>query len=293
MATALITSVAQNTALADLDEALELLLRRELASTGFEGVVIAFDAPDREWAKALTQPTLNLFLYDLRENHQRRGATWSGGTEDGRRTETRPPLWLDASYTLTAFSRAVQDEHRLLSQALTALSTYPELPDDVLQQGPLGALHQEFGALHTRVGHPRHDATPDFWTAVGGPYKLSFHYIVTVPFPSGAVLHRGRPVHAQRLGVGEHPKRRPELEERVRVAGSVVEADGAAVAEAWVTVRGLGRVCETDPLGHFSFTGVPPGSHAVLVRDRSGREAEALLEVPGAMLLVTMPPAGG
>jgi hypothetical protein len=291
MSTALITSVTQNTALADLDEALELLLRRELASTGFEGVAIAFDAPDREWAKALTQPTLNLFLYDLRENHQRRGATWSGGTEDGRRTETRPPLWLDASYTLSAFSRAVQDEHRLLSQALTVLSTYPELPDDVLP-APLGGLRREFGALHTRVGHPRHDATPDFWTAVGGPYKLSFHYIATVPFPSGAVLHRGRPVHAQRLGVGDHLARRPELVERSRVAGTVADGGGAAVAQAWVTIRGLGRVCETDALGRFFFSGVPPGSHAVLVRDRSGREVEALLEVPGEMLAVIMPATG-
>lgn len=289
---ALITTVAPNTALADLDDALELLLRHELASTGFDGVAIAFDAPDREWAKALTQPTLNLFLYDLRENRQRRGAAWDGGTEEGRRVETRPPLWLDASYTLTAFSRAVQDEHRLLSQALTALSSYPDLPDDVLG-GPLAGAYQQFGALHTRVGHPRHDATPDFWTAVGGPYKLSFHYIVTLPFPSGSILHRGPPVQAQRVAVGDRRTRRPDLEERSRVAGSVVNADGSGAAEVWVTLRDLGRMCETDSLGRFSFTGVPSGSHAVRARDRSGREAGGTLQIPGELLVITLPPIAG
>ncbi|HWF34407.1 MAG TPA: Pvc16 family protein [Solirubrobacteraceae bacterium] len=288
----MITTVAPNTALADLDDALELLLRRELSGTGFEGVAIAFEAPDREWAKALTQPTLNLFLYDLRENRQRRAAAWEGGSEDGRRVETRPPLWLDASYTLTAFSRAVQDEHRLLSQALTALSSYPDLPEDVLG-GPLAGACQQFGKLHTRVGDPGHDATPDFWTAVGGPYKLSFHYIVTVPFPSGSVLHRGPPVQVQRVSVGDRLTRRPDLEERSRVAGSVVERDGSGVAEVWVTLRDLGRVCESDPLGRFSFTGIPPGSHPVLARDRSGRETEAILEVPGELLVITLPPAAG
>lgn len=292
MSTAFSTNVAANTALADLDEALAILLRRELASTGFDGIVIAFDAPDREWAKALTQPTLNLFLYDLRENRKRRATTWDAASENGRRVETRPPLWLDASYTLTAFSREVQDEHRLLSQALTALASYPELPSEVLP-GPLGGLRQQFGGLHTRVGQPGHDATPDFWSAVGGPYKLSFQYIVTLPFPSGSTLHRGPPVHTQHLVVGDRLARRPGLEERSRVGGRVVDAGGAAVAEAWVSLRDLGRVSETDSLGQFAFTGVPPGSHAVLVRDRSGREAEGRLEVPGEMLVVTLPVAGG
>ena len=39
--------VPLNTAIADLDEAVRLLLKRELAKHGFEGVEIAFDAPSR------------------------------------------------------------------------------------------------------------------------------------------------------------------------------------------------------------------------------------------------------
>ena len=180
----LVTSVSLNTSLAELDEALRTLLQRELTGTGFDGIAVAFEAPDREWAATVTQPTLNLFLYDLRENRERRKAGWDGSSNGEATIETRPPLWLDASYTLSAFSRAVEDEHRLLSQALTALSSYPELPDEILP-APLAGLRQQFGALKARAD-PRHDATPDFWHAVGGVQAL-------VP------LHRDAPVPV-RLG---------------------------------------------------------------------------------------------
>jgi len=196
----LTTGVSLNTSLADLDEALAALLRRELAQVGFPAVAVAFEAPDRAWGATVTRPTLNLFLYDLRENTQRRRSQWDRGEADGRRTETRPPLWLDASYTLTAWSRAVEDEHRLLSQAIAALHGYPELPTDVLPSALARALEQ-VGPLRTRVGDPELDASADFWTAVGGPYKVSLHYIVTVPFPSGVVLHRGPPVRSPQLRI--------------------------------------------------------------------------------------------
>ena len=63
---ALIVDVPLNTTLADLDETLRTLLRRELERHGFDGVEIAFDAPAREWSGQLSSPTVNLFLYDLR-----------------------------------------------------------------------------------------------------------------------------------------------------------------------------------------------------------------------------------
>jgi hypothetical protein len=284
---ALVTRVGLNTSLADLDEALRVLLVRELTGTGFDGVAVAFEAPDRDWAARINQPTVSLFLHDLRENRQRRKTAWDAASENGRRQETRPPLWLDASYTLSAFSRAVEDEHRLLSQALTALSSYPELPDEVLPSA-LASLRQQYGPLGARVGDPRNDAAPDFWTAVGGPYKLSFHYIVTVPFPSFSVLHRGPPVRAQVLRVGDRAGERPALEERTRVGGHVVDGAGEPVAGAWVVLRDLGRVAETGPDGRFTFTRVPPGSHALLARDRDGHEVEGRFDVPGASPVLTL-----
>ena len=67
---ALVVDVPLNTMLADLDETLRVLLKRELARHGVDGVEVAFDAPARDWSSQLSGPTVNLFLYDLRESHE-------------------------------------------------------------------------------------------------------------------------------------------------------------------------------------------------------------------------------
>jgi hypothetical protein len=274
------TTVAVNTSLADLDDSLSALLRRELQATGFDSIAVAFDTPNREWAATVSQPTINLFLYELRENRTRRQAQWgagNGGAE--RRTEVRPPVWLDACYTLTAFSRAVEDEHRLLSQAISTLAAFPELPQNVLQSTTLSALHQEFGPFKSRLGDPRQDAVPDFWASIGGPYKLSLNYIVTLPFPSGAVLQRGRPVSTRQLNVADRSAPRGGLEEHLTVGGIVVDLDGQPVPGAWAFLQELGRACATDASGRFSFNHVKPGTYVVDVRAADGREGHDSIAV--------------
>src|SRR5438270_11639256 len=111
-----VVRVPLNTMLADLDETLRSLLKRELATHGFAGVEIAFDAPDKEWSAQLSTPTVSLFLYDLREAQDLRPIEWRDVQTNGGTQELRPPLRVDASFAVTAWTREVQDEHRLLSQ---------------------------------------------------------------------------------------------------------------------------------------------------------------------------------
>src|SRR5262249_34687396 len=101
--------VPLNTMLADLDESLRTLLKRH----GFDGVEIVFDAPARDWAAMLTSPTVNLFLYNLREASRPRATDWAEQEANGRTTNVRPPLRVDAAFAVTAWTRAVEDEHRL------------------------------------------------------------------------------------------------------------------------------------------------------------------------------------
>src|SRR3954467_5056022 len=116
--------------LADLDETLRGLVRSELERHGFEGVDIAFDAPSREWSGQLSKPTVNVFLYDLREAEGLRTSEWARSTVGGRTVEGRPPMVMECSYAVTAWTQAVEDEHRLLSQVLGILFAYPEIPHD-------------------------------------------------------------------------------------------------------------------------------------------------------------------
>jgi Pvc16 N-terminal domain/Carboxypeptidase regulatory-like domain len=288
----LTTQISLNTSLADLDGALHRLLRREIAGIdGFPELRVAFNMPDRAWAAALSQPTVNLFLYDVRENRGRRQAQW--GPDDSRALE-RPPLWLDAAYAVTAFAREAEDEHRLLSQALTVLWSYPELPDDVLDDATLSSARTQFGSLRGRLADPSEDATPEFWAALGGTYKVSFNYVITLPFPSGRVLHRGPPPHV--IGI-EPPTRaaqraawRPLVDEARLAGGRVVDDDGRPVSGAWVAVMELGRISTTDDDGRFSLRNIRAGSHPVAVRTDDGRSGTGTLDVPGPKLTVTVRP---
>src|SRR5689334_2596062 len=94
---ALVVTVPLNTMLADLDETLRSLLKRELERHGFDGVEIAFDAPSREWSGQLSSPTVNLFLYDLRESQDARQSEWSTHRGNGRARDVRPPMMMECS----------------------------------------------------------------------------------------------------------------------------------------------------------------------------------------------------
>src|SRR5919206_1353422 len=121
------TIVPLNTMLADLDETIRTMLKRDLDRHGFDGVEIVFDAPSKEWSATLSSPTVDCFLYDLREAVDRRPVDWYQDGNNGRR-EIRPPMRLDASYAVTAWTRAVEDEHRLLSQVLAGPFPHTQPP---------------------------------------------------------------------------------------------------------------------------------------------------------------------
>lgn len=55
----------------DLDATLKLILERELPSPLNEQVAISFDTPDDQFPPtSVTPPAIDLFLYDVRENHE-------------------------------------------------------------------------------------------------------------------------------------------------------------------------------------------------------------------------------
>jgi hypothetical protein len=68
-----------------------------------EAVPVSLDAPNRPWTQAAGRPTVNLFLYDVRENLARREVMLepvrdSSGVVVGRRT---PPTRYDLHYVLS------------------------------------------------------------------------------------------------------------------------------------------------------------------------------------------------
>jgi Pvc16 N-terminal domain/Carboxypeptidase regulatory-like domain len=271
--------VPLNTMLADLDETLRNLLKEELDAHGFEGVDIAFDAPSRDWSGQLSKPTVNVYLYDLREAESLRTSEWGRLTRNGRTFETRPPMVMEASYAVTAWTQAVEDEHRLLSQVLAIFFAYPEIPQNKLN-GRLANGSQAW-PIKARIGQGKGEKS-DFWSAVGGQYKVSLDYVVRLSVESGAMRERGPEVRTQtiRTQMTDAPAR--TVLEMHRSGGKVVDKKGQPLADVWITLPELGSWTSSRSDGQFRFDRLPPGRHRIIARTADGREADSHIEVPGA-----------
>jgi len=276
----LTVEVPLNTMLADLDETLRGMLKGELERHGFEGIEIAFDAPTCEWSGELSAPAVNLFLYDMRESDEERPSGWTKQRIGDEFVEGPPPMVMEVSYAITAWAQAVEDEHRLLSQVLAVLNAYPHLPEDALN-GRLRNGSQSM-SIKTKVGQAKGDKA-DFWTAVGGQYKVSLDYVVRLTVESG-VRRKVPQVRTQtvRTRLIDAPAR--AMVEMHRSGGTVAGGDGEPLADVWIALPDSGRFTSTDPDGRFLFDRIPPGSHRLVARSADGTERAADLEVPGALL---------
>jgi Pvc16 N-terminal domain len=271
---AVVIDVPSNTTLADVDEALRRLIRREFEGQGIEGVDISFDAPSSDWSAKLTAPTVDLFLYDLREYAQQTDTTPRDTRVANATITLPPPMRLEMTYAITAWAKAVEDEHRLLSQILAILFSHTSLPPDLLD-GPLAAASRR-RAIETVIGRPKSEKA-EFWTSIGGRYKASIDYALLLEVESGARFTRGPEVRTQTMRV---MRREGVVEELQRFGGTVSRA-GAPVADAWVALPDSGRFAASGADGRFDFGAVRAGEHRVLVRTQAGEEASGTATVPG------------
>ncbi|MFJ4691040.1 DUF4255 domain-containing protein [Streptomyces sp. NPDC088766] len=158
------------------------------------GIDVSFEAPTRDWAARRNAPTINAYLYDIREDVSRR-QRGQIPVRDGRNVVVRrrqPPRWFRLSYLVTAWTRTPQDEHRLLSAVLATLLPRELLPADELP-GALGSLG--LAVPLTVAGlHTESRSLAEIWSALGGELKPSLDLVVTAPFPAFPEYDAGPPV---------------------------------------------------------------------------------------------------
>jgi hypothetical protein len=163
----------------EVDDALRRLIKEQaLKSTDVE---IAFDAPTRDWAARRNAPTIDVYLYDIREDVRRkeRGLV-SVRDADGRVIARRvPPRYVKLSYLVTAWTQRPEDEHRLLSALLIGLMRTEALPPALLT-GSLLALGLPVPLMIAQPP-PEDRAFADVWTALGGELKPSIDVVISAP----------------------------------------------------------------------------------------------------------------
>jgi hypothetical protein len=163
----------------EVDESLRALVKRE-ALNGSKAE-IAFDAPTKEWAARRNSPTVDIYLYDIREDLERRNVALEEIRDlRGQVTERRPPpRRFKLSYLVTAWTQRPEDEHRLLSSCLSCFVRHELMPPDLLT----GGLADARLPVYLSIALPPSDdrSISDVWSAMGGELKPSLDLVVNAP----------------------------------------------------------------------------------------------------------------
>src|SRR5438128_2887635 len=264
----------------DVDESLRALVKRD-ALNGSKADV-AFDAPTKDWSSRRNTPTVDLYLYDIREDLEQREVMWEAIRDDsGFVTERRPPARrFKLSYLVSAWTQRPEDEHRLLSSLLSCFLRNQTMPVDLITGSLVGARLPI--TLNIAMPPPQDRSISDVWSALGGELKASLDLVVNAPFEIKVAVPAGPPVL-------EEPKfsfARPDGETEDAAAPVARGGKGkrsAAVAEGAKPVGGpgpggpkaSGRLKPGEPI---SKSGVTPDQEELV---RSGKEKQ-----PGRILRI-------
>lgn len=161
----------------DVDAALRAMLDPGATRHGAD---VSFEAPTREWASRRSGPTLDVYLFDIREDLDQRSVAREP-VLDGDATVARrvPPRFFRLAYLVTAWTARPEDEHRMLADALGTLVLVDAVPRDTLS----GWLAEQPSVVRLEVALPLAEdrSISDLWTALGGELKPSLEVVVTAP----------------------------------------------------------------------------------------------------------------
>jgi hypothetical protein len=160
----------------ETDQALAALLKAK--AFGDAAIGIAFDQPTKAWSQSVTGPTVNLFLFDVKENTHRRDVMYEEVRDaDGTLVARRPPpRRFDLHYTVTGWAPKALMEHNLLGVVLRCFAAFDIVPRELLPAA-LAELPYEV-LLGVGAGTKR-----SMLLSLGGEQKACFDLCVTVAVP--------------------------------------------------------------------------------------------------------------
>ncbi len=273
--------------IADLDESIKRLLIEDVPIKNGD-IDIKFDQPKREWSAKLTKPTINFFLYDLRENSELRRANYgrvpSNNGDNNLAHKKKNPHRVDLYYMLTTWAAEPEDEHRLMTRTLMTLFRNPVLPEHILQgsvrkpQFPI----QTYVARHDKLTNPA-----EVWSALDNEMRPSVNFIVTIaldPYQvvSGPIVQTYTMRSGQATKLPQYLELDPVSSERLFIGGTVRSKgkDKEPQAGREVALKGTGWFATTDERGRFRLGSMPAGEYTLVVWPEKGKPTEKKITVP-------------
>lgn len=280
----------------DVDESLRSLLIADVPIDPSE-VEISFDRPTREWSGRLAGPTLNLFLFDVRERLDFRDDSWRvSRTESGVVTRERMPRRVDLSYCVTAWTREPEDEHRILARVLACLYRNARLPEEHYK----GLLEGFESSVPLRAMPPDHlQKATDFWGVMDNELRANLTWVATAPLdtfaPVSGPMVRTRTLRFAHKESGPGGDGDELLSRELHQVGGIVHAENdaaAGLAGVQLSVEGTGARSVSDDDGKYSFSPLAEGDYTVRVEPPGSEPLTREFRVPSAGYDISIPLEG-
>ena len=253
---------------------------------------VTFERPGDAYAPSVR--TINLFLFDIRENSELRSNESRVSFENGNAKITPPPLRFSCSYLVSVWiestlsgEQAVLEQQRLLGAVLRIFASMPVIDGKYLT----GELKDSLYPVSLLTGQADMVRSPsEFWTAIGGKLRPSFIVTANISMDQNIEPVEEYLVSSRQVTLGEKlPDETAladnELSETFSEAGGVVtdKKTGKAIESVELTLAPSGKLATTDRFGRYWFTGLQKGSYAVRVVKEGYKEISAFaLTVPGS-----------
>jgi hypothetical protein len=245
---------------------------------------IAFDRPDDSFKPV--QTTLDLFLFDVRENMELRSNEPKIERLNGQAVIHQGPMRVACTYLITAWpvggTDLVLQEQRLLTQALQVLSTYPKIPASFLK----GKLATQEPPLPMMASHPEELKNPaEFWTAIGNKMRASVTVTVTISMdvfaPVTAPITKTGLVRLGGRTAADVETLIPATKMEFYRIGGTVSSGGNALAGAMVAVAGAGLSARTDHDGRYVLGAMAAGAYSLNVQS-NGTTKQVNITIPAS-----------
>lgn len=269
--------------LQDLDSTLEAILNDPAAPLALQNADVSFITPDQAFVPQ--QNSVNLFLYELRENRRLRDPEPIHELNANQWFRRRPPVRVDCTYLVTAWStntgaNRVAEEHQLLGQGLYWLSRFDVIPDAVLQGSLVGQPYPPPAMVaQTEAGQ----RLSELWGALGQAPRPAIQLVVTISIDLDVAILAGPPVVTKEIRL-EQIAVPGSQEIWFAIAGTVRNNNTQApINGATLTLVEVEKSTTTDAAGHFRFSPLAAGAYTL--RTQAGvTTLDQAIQVPGAVL---------
>ena len=268
--------------ISDLADALKAILSANGLPTEVVNADISFDRPSDTYNPPTT--TINLFLYDIRENADLRSNEPVIERQGGIATIHRPPVRVACSYLVTAWigaeatgEEAILRQHELLGEVLRVFAGMPTIPPERLT-GALASQPYPIPLAVLQTDLVRNPA--EFWSALGGKLRPSFTLTATLALEALSTPVTAPEVSTKKVVIRDTTGGTEEL--LYEIGGTVRSAEtGAPLSEAEVTIPALGRRTLTDADGRYTFGGLAAEGIAVEAARSGYTTVTVSFQVPG------------